>query len=381
MSTNKRSKMKIVHLTTVHHPYDPRIFYKQCQSLKEAGFDVTLIAQALENGDLVEGDVKHIPLKKHTSRLKRMLFSPFELYKKAKKEKADIYVFHDPELLFVGSLLKKRDNIVVYDIHEDYVTSILQKKYLHPFIRQLAAKSYRFIEKLTTRKMALSLAEKYYQDIYPNGKCILNYPIIPEVDLQVDESKVKKDALLYTGNVTEDRGALYHAKIPTIDEKVDVQLIGKCPQTLADHMYDIAQDHKERLHIKGIDAFIPKYEIDAAYQETKWLAGIAIFPPTEHYMKKELTKFFEYMANGLPIICSNFPVWEAFIEQYECGLTVDPEDDQSIHDAINYLREHEKERQQMSLNGMKAVNEELNWRKEAEKLINWYEQLIKERDK
>src|SRR5699024_12419964 len=147
--------------------------------------------------DLFGSHVKHINLQKHTNRLKRILFSPFELYKKAKKEKADIYVFHDPELLFVGSLLKKQDNIVVYDIHEDYVTSILQKQYLHPFILQLSAKIYRFMEKLTTRKMALSLAETYYQDIYPNAKCILNYPIIPEVDLQVDESKVKKDALLY----------------------------------------------------------------------------------------------------------------------------------------------------------------------------------------
>src|SRR5690625_6021755 len=74
-----------------------------------------------------------------------------------------------------------------------------------------------------------------------------------------------------------------------------------------------------------------------------WLAGIALFPPTEHYMKKELTKFFEYMNAGLPIICSHFPQWKTFIDKYNCGIAVDPYDEDrkstrlnSSHVAISY---------------------------------------------
>src|SRR5690625_4123064 len=112
------SHIKVVHMTTVHHPYDPRIYYKQCMSLHNAGFDVTLIAQQAEHEDDKQHPIKHIPLKRYASRWKRMIFGSIDMLKKAKNINANIYVFHDPELLFVGWLLKKRNNIVIYDIHE-----------------------------------------------------------------------------------------------------------------------------------------------------------------------------------------------------------------------------------------------------------------------
>src|SRR5690625_7556260 len=75
--------------------------------------------------------------------------------------------------------------------------------------------------------------------------------------------------------------------------------------------------------------------IEEMYLSKRWLAGIAIFPPTEHYKKKELTKFFEYMNAGLPIICSDFPVWKQFINKYECGITVDPYNETEIKNALD----------------------------------------------
>src|SRR5690606_8325565 len=122
--------------------------------------------------------------------------------------------------------------------------------------------------------------------------------------------------------------------------------------------------------------FIGKDEIEAMYHKYHWLAGIALFPPTEHYMKKELTKFFEYMNAGLPIICSNFPVWKKFVEKYECGIAVDPYDDEEIKKAINTLRNDPQLANKMGENGRKAVQEELNWFAEERKLLNWYEQLL-----
>lgn len=374
-----RANIKIVHLTTVHHPYDPRIFHKQCYSLANAGFDVTLISPPLPEGETIEGLVKHIPLRKQNSRIKRMVLSTMELYRKAKKLQAHIYVFHDPELMPIGAMLKKKNNIVIYDIHEDYVTSITQKTYIRPFIRIMIAKGYKWIEKLCTRKMELSLAEKYYKDIYPGGVCILNYPIKPEVK-KAEEKKesVNRNGLLYTGNVTEDRGAFIHANIPNIIKDVHVHFIGKCAGGLAQVMKAIVNDNNEKLHFVGIDEFVPKNKIDEAYGNSRWIAGIALFPPTEHYMKKELTKFFEYMGHGLPIICSNFPVWESFVKQYECGIAVDPLDNNAIKEAITYLQKNEEVALQMGRNGMQAVRDELNWYAEEIKMIRWYEQLLKE---
>lgn len=368
---------RIVHLTTVHHPHDPRIYYKQCISAQKENFETFLVAQPTDDALAEDSGVKLVKLKKYTSRLKRMLFGTWEAYRKAKKLCAHIYVFHDPELLFVGSLLKKKHNIVIYDIHEDYVTSILQKQYLNKPLRMIVAKLYRFLEKILTSKMELSLAEKYYNEIYPRGKTILNYPLMNEQLLQIDRSKQPiVDKLIYTGNVTEDRGALIHARIPTITPEVSVQFVGKCNGKLAEQMKDVAGQAQAKLHFEGIDEFIVKEKIEQYYVEENWLAGIALFPPTEHYMKKELTKFFEYMNVGLPIICSNFPTWKTFIERYNCGITVNPYDDKEIKEAIETLRNNPELKRKLGENGRRAVANELNWQNEEAKLIGWYNELL-----
>lgn len=369
---------RVVHMTTVHHPYDPRIFHKECMSLHNAGYDVTLIAQKDASSHKAESPIKHIPVKKYASRWKRMILGTFDAYKKAKRLDADVYHFHDPELLPIAWLLKRKDNVVIYDIHEDYITSILQKDYLSKPVKKMISRVYKSLEKLFIRNFALCLAEKYYYDIYHRGTCILNYPTINEKMMKHERNQSLEDKLLYTGNVTEVRGALIHARIPQIDDSVIVQFVGKCPSSLAEKMYGTAGSDKDRLQIEGIDQFIQKEVIEDYYLQHNWLAGIAIFPPTEHYMKKELTKFFEYMNAGLPIICSDFPVWKEFIEKHNCGITVDPNNDAEIKAAIDYLRNHPDEARQMGENGKKAVLEQLNWRSEERKLIEWYEQLLGE---
>lgn len=371
-------KRHVVHMTTVHHPYDPRIYYKQCLSLYHANYDVTLISQRTNDEKPLDMPIKHIPIKTYTSRLKRMIFGTWDVYQKAKKEKADIYVFHDPELLFVASLLKKKGNTVIYDIHEDYVTSILQKDYLSKPIKHGIAKIYTLMEKVFTRKMAISLAEKYYKDIYPRGVCILNYPLLNKEMMRLDrQNQDVTNDLLYTGNVTEERGAYIHAALPKIDPNISVQFVGKCDKQIADKMIDVAGEAASNLHIEGIDAFVVKERIEEMYLSKRWLAGIAIFPPTEHYKKKELTKFFEYMNAGLPIICSDFPVWKQFINKYECGITVDPYNETEIKNALNTLRDNPNLAYQMGENGRQAVVDELNWEVEERKLLQWYDELIK----
>ena len=370
------TRKKVVHITTVHHPYDPRIYYKQCMSLAENGYEVTLIAQDTRDKTEVN-NINHIRLKTYKSRWKRMLFGVWDAYKKAKAAKGDIYVFHDPELIIAASWLKRKNNTVIYDIHEDYVTSILQKKYLSPTLRKVAARGYKLIEKFFTRNMEKSLAEKYYKDIYPNGTCILNYPLMDKKFLEYDRTaKPLSNKVLYTGNVNGDRGAFIHANIPNINQNIKVQYVGKCVKSIAHQIMDVAKENKDNIQIMGVDQFIVKEEMEKMYTKENWLAGIAVFPPTEHYMKKELTKFFEYMNVGLPIICSNFPVWKEFIEKYECGIVVDPYNEQEINEALQKLIDYPEIGYKMGKNGKKAVASELNWKAEEGKLLDWYDQLL-----
>lgn len=365
-------------MTTVHHPYDTRIYHKECVSLQKAGYDVSLIAPIDEQNKSQDeqNKVDIIPIKKHTNRWKRMLIGPIEAYKKAKKMKADIYHFHDPELIFVGWLLKKKDNKIIYDVHEDYYTSIMQKEYFPKPIKRIIGRLYNSIERFLIKRMDLCLAEKYYYDRYQRGTSILNYPIVNEKLISKEiKREIKSDKLLYTGNVSEVRGAFYHAKIPKLMDK-HVYFVGKCPSELAEQMKEHAGDKCDYLHFDGIDRFVEREEIDEYYLNENWIAGLAIFPATEHYLKKELTKFFEYMSAGLPIICSNFPSWKTFIDQYQCGITVDPENKQEWQDAVDYLKNNPIEAETMGYNGRKAVLQELSWESQEKKLLSWYEQLL-----
>jgi glycosyltransferase involved in cell wall biosynthesis len=313
----------------------------------------------------------------------------------ALKQKAKVYHFHDPELMVTGLLLRIFTRAaVVYDIHEDYKTSIRQKYYLSRWIAAAAANFFGFFETAATKFFKLVLAEKYYEKRFPKGIHVLNYPII-EADRWKDRTFGKNDALsqsgphrplpggsapgnchlLYTGTMSEDRGALLYAEMLNYLKDIDIYMVGFCRKNLVQQVRQIAGKEQARLHLEGEEEFVHPYRIQHYYQKRKWLAGLAIFPPTTHYMNKELTKFFEYMLAGVPVICSDFPVWRELVEDTNAGLVVDPFDHKAITNAVEYLKTHPGEGIKMGENGKRAVLERYNWDIEGEKLLGLYQQI------
>lgn len=365
---------KVVHLTTVHHPFDNRIFHKQCKSLANAGYNVVLIAPG--ERDQIIDNISIQALPKPKNKLARMFRTSFQLYKKALNENGDIYHFHDPELIFVGLLLKLKKKTVIYDIHEDYRSSLAQKDYLPKYIRGIAAVALSWFESLFSKCFTVILAEKYYSQRFPRGFHVLNYPKKEYFSLLgLNNLDVSQPKLLYTGSLLQDRGAFNYANILKVIDNVEVYIVGKCSGELAEKLYELAGKEKPRLNIIGIDSFIPFEEIINYYKKGNWVAGLAIFPSTPHYVNKELTKFFEYMGAGIPIICSDFPVWRSLMEKTGAGICVNPNDFDEIKEAINFLINNPEKAQEMGNNGRKAVLEEYNWEAEAKKLLNFYKQL------
>ena len=109
--------IKVCHLSSHHSPSSVRIFKKQCVSLAKVGYSVTYIVPG--NGESIKDGVKLEYIKQRKGIIARILIKPYFVYKKAKSIKADIYHFHDPELMLFGFLLKFMGRKVIYDIHED----------------------------------------------------------------------------------------------------------------------------------------------------------------------------------------------------------------------------------------------------------------------
>ena len=98
---------RICHFTSVHSATDGRIFEKECCSLAKAGYEVYFVAPnaktEIKNGVHIVG----VPIS-NRGRLYRMLCGAKIIYKEALSLNADVYHFHDPELLRFALKLKSQ---------------------------------------------------------------------------------------------------------------------------------------------------------------------------------------------------------------------------------------------------------------------------------
>jgi glycosyltransferase involved in cell wall biosynthesis len=151
---------KVAHLTSVHPAGDTRIFYKECRTLARIGYEVVYIVPHDQDEKTDGVRIRAVP--RPDNRLERMLRTTRHVYKAALAEDADIYHFHDPELIPYGLLLRIRGKTVIYDVHEDYATSIGHKAYLPYLFRMPLARIWGRAEKFVTEPLHRVLAERYY---------------------------------------------------------------------------------------------------------------------------------------------------------------------------------------------------------------------------
>jgi glycosyltransferase involved in cell wall biosynthesis len=362
----------IVHITTVHSPFDNRIFHRECKTLVAAGYEVVLVAP--HNRDEKVDGIQICALPPSLGRLARMSLGVWRALRLSLRQNAAIYHFHDPEFIPAGLLLRLFGKEVVYDVHEDNSTALLEREYLPRSLRTALAYLLAAVERAAASCLHIVLAERYYAERFPKGAIILNYARFPETAEEelAQRPTLGPTRLLYTGNVKEFRGALHHAHILHQLPHAEVFLVGRCAPDLAEKLRQMVGEQGEHLHLEGVGNYVSYERIIEYYLRERWTAGLAIFPQGQHTLRKELTKIFEYMAYGIPVLCANFPNLRRIVEENECGLCVDPEDDAAIAAAVRYLSENPQEAQRLGQNGRKAARERYNWDVEALKLLDFY---------
>jgi glycosyltransferase involved in cell wall biosynthesis len=361
----------------VHDCRDPRIFYKEAISLTNAGHNVCIIASNCESHE--KNGIKIIGVGRWKTRMTRFLkIIPIILWK-ALKTKADIYHLHDPELLVIAPILRLSGSIVIYDIHENIVTNIRQKPYILAILRYPLALIIGVLEKVLAIVCYKIIAERYYKERYPNAVEVLNYTDLDRFSVSKSKyEKLKLDArynwYLYTGNITEERGALANLRLLEISNRAGIAYIGKCYSHVAQKIRNYAKAnniHDDRIRIIGEGRFMEPQEIVWYGKTEPWVAGIALFPDTDHYKKKELTKFFEYMEMGLPILASNFPVWRKLIEDNRAGYVVNVSDAEEILKITQDLEgDYRRKGRRNDLSAL--VKEKYSWKLQEKNLLSLY---------
>ncbi|MFT9850484.1 glycosyltransferase family 4 protein [Aneurinibacillus sp. REN35] len=359
----------ICHLTSVHPPMDTRIFTKECSSLAGAGYETHLIAPDAPEG--VHNGVRFHAIERGRGRLNRMTKTVRAVYRKALAINADAYHFHDPELLPVGILLKMKGKKVVYDVHEDVPRQILSKYWIPAPLRKTISRSFEAFENFAAKKFdAIAAATPFISKRFARIGChslyVNNYPLLAEFIKPDQDWSRKERAVTYVGGISVKRGIQEMVKAM---DHTDAKLLlaGKfIPESLRQETTKLPgwQQVSEFGHVS-------REEVQQILG--RGVAGLVTLHPIINYKDALPVKMFEYMAAGIPVIASDFPLWRDIVTGNECGICVDPLDEKQIAEAIQYLVDHPKEAKRMGDNGRRAIEQKYSWEMEAKKLIALYE--------
>jgi glycosyltransferase involved in cell wall biosynthesis len=359
-------------------PFDGRIFHKEAKSLARAGYDVVLIARH-DKAETIDG-VRIVPLPEPENRLQRVTQILGRLYRLAVKENADVYHFHDPELMAVGLLLKLRGKKVVWDVHEHYPNSILDKFWIAKPLRRAISKSFDLFERAVVRFFDYviyttpSVGARYESMKVPSGR-VENYPI---TELSKAFARDPRQKIIYLGGMSRIRGLVEvieaFAIVAARRARWELLLVGSYrPATFENELKELARQRgiQDRVH------FVPW----VPYEEKEKLSsqasmGMITYLPYSNNTSCLPNKLFDYMLVGLPVIASSFPLYREVVEANHCGLIVDPAKPEEIANAMDYLMAHRDEAEEMGRNGQRAVLEKYNWEKESEKLREIYETVL-----
>jgi len=371
-----RHNTKIIHISSVHRTFDNRIFFRECKSLYDAGYEVYLITP-YEKTAIVDG-VKIIGINKPKNRFYRMIFTSGSAIKAALKIRPAIYHIHDPELLPWGFLLSVIGKKVIFDMHENLAASICNKNYLPIYLRKFLSKSFYFIEKLLIRKLNIIYAEKsYYEGNRHNNPpvVILNMPKINET-IHVKEPKKKIFTAGYIGGVIEERGSLVTLKaLEIIKDRgltVGFECVGPCDTK---HMKEI-HAYRMEAHLNYIKYYGFIKATDGFRIMSCCHVGLALLEPIPNYLNSYPSKLFEYMTLGLPVILSDFPLYRTIVKDENCALLVNPTDPHAIADAIQFLMDNPEKAKYMGENGRRLVMKRYNWDNEFKKLLSFYRLVL-----
>ena len=372
--------MRVCHVCNGHTVDDGRVFHRACCELAKAGFEVHLLAQGKGTKVYEEKGVVIHPLPESGSRSQRYARAS-HVAQLAAGLKPDLFHVHEPDLL--GPVIARASSRpVIYDVHESFLDMLNENKWLPFWAKPLARMAWDQWERRLVRRCAgvVVVTEpiaKRYSSLHDNVRVVANYPDCQSVDNLPPMTRDGRTCVI-AGAITRDRGLsqVFEALAILKQRAVEVPLALAGP-SISEEYLRLLWDEANRL---GISRQVHYHGIlsksKALILQHQASIGLVTYLPLQNSISGLPNKLMECMALGLPVVCSDFPVYREVAGATGAGILVDPTNPEQIADAIESLVRDPALARQMGEAGKEAVRKRFNWQAESKKLLDLYHQLV-----
>lgn len=376
-ATMNANNARVVLLTSIRDFRDMRVFHKEGRSLARAGYAVTLIVPGTQDQPVDGISIQAVPRLKN--RLLRMTLTVWRVYRKALRQQADVYHFHDSELIPAGLLLRLRGKTVIYGIDEDLPRDLQSKHYLPRWSRPVLGWIAEQIEnaacpRFSALVVATNAIGERFRPLNSRTLVVHNYPRFTEFVSSSRAPSIQRGcSVVYMGSISRERGLgeMLQA-MELLPEKLDARLKLAGQFAPPDAQRAMEQSPvRNRIDWLGLLNQAEMQELLATVS-----VGLALYHPEPNHVRAEPFKLFEYMAAGVPVIASDFPLWREIVKGTGCGLVVDPQNPAAIARAIEHVLTHPEEAEAMGRRGREAAAKHYNWENEERNLCRLYERLF-----
>jgi glycosyltransferase involved in cell wall biosynthesis len=375
-------QLRVVHLSVVHRPGEPRIFDRECRTLAEAGYDVTFLVPGAPAGDANDNPRQvALPVRGRSTRW----LSVYEIASYLRHLRPHVLHIHDPELLTVMPAARAFVPRIVYDMHEFLPEQVASKAYipkqLRPSASLLTAVAQRTLAQACHGVISAAPLQLRALGSRPALRTtLLNYPRYSRFASATPRSELLADGRLkfiHIGGLSQHRGLFLMLDVMAAlatDEPASLYLGGRFAdpkdELLVHERLRADSTLASRVTLLGpVDPFdVPGYLAAADVAWSPFLGG------PQYSLPNIPTKVFEGMAAGLAVLVSDLANHAEPVLATNCGLGV-PVSFAGHLAGVRRLLADRDEVRRMGERGRKAVRERYSWEAIEAELVAFYARL------
>lgn len=368
----RSSLPRIVHVTTAHPANDVRILERECRSLASSGrYSVFLAAP----GTVPEGTgVRPIPLvAAPRARLGRFIEGPRKGHAISRLIQADLWHFHDPELLPIALHLSRTGHKVIWDSHEDYVAQLAtadSKAWVpKPFRSVVKAGMATLLGAVDGRVSAVVAATPTIAEGYSNPRTVIVGNEARLDDFLGCKPNFAARRVLFTG--TTNPGHLFREIVGAIEglPGVTLAVAGRDPDPI---VWGAAKSTLgSRISYLG---WLDRPGLRQAINDST--LGLATYVNSATYAVASPTKTFEFCAAGLPVVTTPNPCNVQTFESGAGGFLTKGFTTEDIRAGIRNALSDEEAWISASENGRLWASREGSWANSEKRLLDVYQEIL-----